>query len=186
MDVLKIPKSRRWILNHPLLQDDINMMWEPNVVAAQVEPYVTDYGIDTILTFDDYGISSHPNHISIVRGIKHMLETKLFAKPPKVYSLTTVSLVKKYTGVFGGVFTRFDLWRRIIVQGLPIVKWFTSEDTTPVFVAGAEQYITGLSAMKQHWSQMVWFRWLNVFFSRYMWVNEWKEVDIFQAATARI
>ena len=24
------------------------MMWEPNVVAAQVEPYVTDYGIDTV------------------------------------------------------------------------------------------------------------------------------------------
>lgn len=23
-------------------------MWEPNVVAAQVEPYVTDYGIDTV------------------------------------------------------------------------------------------------------------------------------------------
>ena len=24
------------------------MMWEPNVVATQVEPYVTDYGIDTV------------------------------------------------------------------------------------------------------------------------------------------
>lgn len=115
-----------------------------------------------------------------------MLETKLFAKPPKVYSLTTVSLVKKYTGVFGGVFTRFNLWRKIFVQELPIVNWFASGDTAPVFVASAEQYITGLSAMKQHWSQMVWFRWLNVFFSRYMWVNEWKEVDIFQAAKARI
>lgn len=30
------------------LQDDIKMTWEPNVVAAQVEPYVTDYGIDTV------------------------------------------------------------------------------------------------------------------------------------------
>ena len=30
------------------LQDDIGVMWEPNVVAAQVEPYVTDYGIDTV------------------------------------------------------------------------------------------------------------------------------------------
>lgn len=31
-----------------LLQDDITMMWEPSVVATQVEPYVTDYGIDTV------------------------------------------------------------------------------------------------------------------------------------------
>jgi len=35
-------------LLHRHLQDDIKMMWEPNVVAAQVEPYVTDYGIDTV------------------------------------------------------------------------------------------------------------------------------------------
>lgn len=23
-------------------------MWEPNAIATQVEPYVTDYGIDTV------------------------------------------------------------------------------------------------------------------------------------------
>jgi len=187
MDVLKIPENRRWILNHPHLQDDIRVMWEPNVVAAQVEPYVTDYGIDTILTFDDYGVSSHPNHISIIRGIRHMLETNLFAKPPKVYGLTTASLLPKYTGVFGGVFARFVLWLKILIKGLPIVNLFTRNwETTPIFISGAEQYIRGLSAMKQHWSQMVWFRWLNVFFSRYMWVNEWEEVRIVQAAKASI
>jgi len=116
-----------------------------------------------------------------------MLETNLFAKPPRVYTLTTVSLLPKYMGVFGGLFARFALWFKIIVNGFPIVNLFTSDwETTPIFISGAEQYIKGLSAMKQHWSQMVWFRWLNVFFSRYMWVNEWKLVDIAQAAKARI
>jgi hypothetical protein len=197
------------------------MMWEPNVIATQVEPYVADYGIDTvscidkgtpqflpllhqltlacirngnltltvlqILTFDGHGVSSHPNHISIIRGIKHMLETKLFAKQPKVYSLTTVSLLQKYTGVFGGVFARFELWLTIIVKGFPGINLFTSDgETTPTFISGAEQYIRALSAMRQHRSQMVWFRWLNVFFSRYMWVNEWEEVDVVQAMKARI
>ena len=28
------------------------MMWEPNVIAAQVEPYVTDYGIDTVSSYE--------------------------------------------------------------------------------------------------------------------------------------
>ena len=111
-----------------------------------------------------------------------MLETKLFVKPPRVYSLSTVPLVQKYTGVFGGVLTRFGLWLKILIKGLPFVKL----EATPVFISGAEQYIKGLSAMKQHWSQMVWFRWLNVLFSRYMWVNEWREVVIFQAAKVRI
>lgn len=116
-----------------------------------------------------------------------MLETNTFAKQPKVYSLITASLLPKYTGVFGGVFARFALWLKILVKGLPIVNLFTSGwGVTPVFISGAEQYIRGLSAMKQHWSQMVWFRWLNVFFSRYMWVNEWEEVVIAQAAKARI
>jgi N-acetylglucosaminylphosphatidylinositol deacetylase len=116
-----------------------------------------------------------------------MLETKLFAKPPTVYSLTTVSLPQKYTGVFGGVFARFNLWLKIVLNGFPIVNLFTSKlESSPIFISSAEQYIRGLSAMKQHRSQMVWFRWLNVLFSRYMWVNEWKEVGIFQAAKARI
>ena len=116
-----------------------------------------------------------------------MLETNLFARPPKVYSLVTTSLLPKYTGVFGGLFARFALWLKIIVKGLPVVNLFTSDwEPTPIFVSGAEQYIRGLSAMKQHWSQMVWFRWLNVLFSRYMWVNEWQEVDIVQTAKARI
>lgn len=116
-----------------------------------------------------------------------MLETNTFAKSPKVYSLTTVSLLPKYTGVFGGVFARFSVWLGIIFKGLPIVNLFTKGwEPTPIFISSAEQYIRGLSAMKQHWTQMVWFRWLNVFFSRYMWVNEWKEVDIVQATKARI
>jgi len=116
-----------------------------------------------------------------------MLETNLFARPPKVYSLATVSLLPKYTGVFGGIFARFYLWLKIIVKGLPVVNLFTRDgEPMSIFISGADQYLRGLSAMKQHWSQMVWFRWLNVLFSRYMWVNEWQEVGIVQAAKARI
>lgn len=116
-----------------------------------------------------------------------MLETNVFARPPKVYSLVSVSLLPKYTGVFGGLFARFFLWLKIIVKGFPVVNLFTKGwEPMPIFISGAEQYIRGLCAMKQHWSQMVWFRWLNVFSSRYMWVNEWQEVDIVQVAKARI
>ena len=116
-----------------------------------------------------------------------MLETNLFTKTPKVYSLSTVSLLPKYTGVFGGVFARFALWLKILVKGFPVVRLFTSDwGTTPVFISGAHQYISGLSAMKHHRSQMVWFRWLNVFFSRYMWVNEWKEVVVARTTKARM
>ena len=44
------------------------------------------------------------------------------------------------------------------------------------FVATWERYFTTLRAMRQHESQLVWFRYLYVSFSRYMWTNEWEEI----------
>jgi N-acetylglucosaminylphosphatidylinositol deacetylase len=49
---------------------------------------------------------------------------------------------------------------------------------TPVFVSGAKAYTTAFKAMLAHKSQLVWFRWLHLLFSRYMWVNEWTEVEV--------
>jgi len=49
---------------------------------------------------------------------------------------------------------------------------------TPVFVSGLWEYWTALQAMRAHGSQLEWFRWLYVVFSRYMWVNEWVEVEV--------
>jgi len=73
-----------------------------------------------------------------------MLETKLFAKPPKVYSLSTVPLFQKYTGVFGGVFARFSWGLKTVLKGLPFVNLFMSDlAAAPVFISGAEQYIRG-------------------------------------------
>jgi N-acetylglucosaminylphosphatidylinositol deacetylase len=46
----------------------------------------------------------------------------------------------------------------------------------PVFVAGTRAYLHAVRAMREHRSQLVWFRWLYVLFSRYMWVNEWVEI----------
>ena len=50
--------------------------------------------------------------------------------------------------------------------------------SVPVFVSGAREYLTALKSMYEHRSQLVWFRWLYVVASRYMWVNEWLEVRI--------
>lgn len=46
----------------------------------------------------------------------------------------------------------------------------------PVFVAGGSDYARTAKAIMQHESQLVWFRWLYMAFSRYMWVNEWVEI----------
>lgn len=48
----------------------------------------------------------------------------------------------------------------------------------PVFISGIQEYLTALKSMRQHQSQLVWFRYLYVVASRYMWVNEWLEVKV--------
>jgi N-acetylglucosaminylphosphatidylinositol deacetylase len=49
-------------------------------------------------------------------------------------------------------------------------------DRLPLFVAGTREYLLAIQAMRQHASQLVWFRWLYVSFSQYMWVNQWMEI----------
>ena len=53
-----------------------------------------------------------------------------------------------------------------------------SAPVIPAFISGWAEYKTAVRAMLRHKSQMVWFRWLYVAFSRYMWVNEWFEVAV--------
>jgi len=41
------------------------------------------------------------------------------------------------------------------------------------FVSSFRGYAIAFNAMQEHSSQLVWFRWLYILFSRYMWMNEW-------------
>ncbi|KAH9836312.1 LmbE-like protein [Rhodofomes roseus] len=178
LDVLGVPPSRRWVEDRSDLQDNFTAQWDHDTIADVVRPYVLENRITTILTFDKYGISGHPNHVSLPHGAARMLSTfplhsdigspessataSTLARP-RLFTLVSVPLAHKYTGP----------WAALLLKAS-----FTVSDvrTGPAFVAGVNEYATALRAMMQHRSQLVWFRWLYVAFSRYMWVNEWVEV----------
>ncbi|KAK1235297.1 N-acetylglucosaminyl-phosphatidylinositol de-N-acetylase [Marasmius sp. AFHP31] len=163
LDVLGVEPSRRLILDHPDLQDNITVSWDVNVLSNIVKSFVLDNSIDTILTFDEGGISGHPNHKSLPEAMKVMLAMFEDSQSrPKLFSLITVSLPSKYISILAPVLAKL----RLRVLDTPQIT----------FVAGINEYRLALRAMRQHWSQLVWFRWLNVMFSRYMWVNEWIEI----------
>ncbi|TFY67987.1 hypothetical protein EVJ58_g1281 [Rhodofomes roseus] len=202
------------------LQDNFTAQWDHDTIADVVRPYVLENRITTILTFDKYGISGHPNHVSLPHGAARMLSTfplhsdigspessataSTLARP-RLFTLVSVPLAHKYTGPWAALllkasFTVSDVLRtlraRLIPAEAPISfarssgaeetqssagKGSSAVDsmevrTGPAFVAGVNEYATALRAMMQHRSQLVWFRWLYVAFSRYMWVNEWVEV----------
>ncbi|EKM57507.1 uncharacterized protein PHACADRAFT_45927, partial [Phanerochaete carnosa HHB-10118-sp] len=176
LSVLGIPETRRWLVDHPELPDNITRSWDADVIADTIKPYVLANNITTILTFDRDGISSHPNHGSLPAGAARLVASLSTASPtrppPRLFSLITVQLVHKYIGPLSAVLAKYDL----IFASLLRRYGMDSPRRMPVFISGIEGYKTALRAMMQHRSQLVWFRWLYVSFSRYLWVNEWVQV----------
>lgn len=93
-------------------------------------------------------------------------------RAPRAFSLITVPLLHKYIGPLAVAIAKFDIAFAALLRRYGAAP----PGRVPVFVAGVADYRTALNAMMQHRSQLVWFRWLYVSFSRYMWVNEWAEV----------
>ncbi|OQR82505.1 hypothetical protein ACHHYP_15916 [Achlya hypogyna] len=134
------------VLEDPRFQDGMKSIWTEADVASTTLAHVEKHGIDTIFTFDDYGISGHPNHISVHRGVKHALAQSL----PRLqaWCLESVSIWHKYLGALDAVFT-------------------VPSQTAVVAIAPWVNH----AAMAQHVSQFVWFRRLFVIFSRYTFLN---------------
>ncbi|CCL99213.1 uncharacterized protein FIBRA_01228 [Fibroporia radiculosa] len=200
LDVLGVEAGRRWIEDRPDLQDNFTARWDADIIADVLKPYVLQGKITTILTFDHLGISAHPNHMSLAQGAGHLIAslsaTNTSAAVPRLFTLVSAPLLRKYTGPLAAIIAKargflFDTWGRInnfphsgadsgTVQP-PQIGSAADARTTSVFVSSVTEYTRALRAMTEHRSQLVWFRWLYVAFSRYMWVNEWVEVV---AATA--
>jgi len=165
--VLGVPSERVFIVDHPQLRDNFTSSWAPDDVAYVVRPYLARTGATAILTFDDYGISGHPNHISLPSGISKMAQS-MPSPRPRIFNLVSISIAYKYRGVLDAISSRIKSW------ACGIIPTFTCGQT---FASDIRGYWLAVQAMLQHKSQLVWFRWLYVAFSRYMWVNDWVEVS---------
>ncbi|KAL2129198.1 hypothetical protein VTI74DRAFT_8099 [Chaetomium olivicolor] len=130
--------------------------------------------IDVLITFDDRGVSAHPNHISLYHGAKAFVAALVAGKPGwkvpvDLYTLTTVPVVRKYMGVLDVLAT--------------LTSWAVGADKTDKKHPGGLVFLNGLaghggittawSAMiSAHKSQMVWFRYGWITLSRYMYMND--------------
>ncbi|KAI5856781.1 LmbE-like protein [Durotheca rogersii] len=132
--------------------------------------------IDILITFDESGVSSHPNHISLYHGARGFLKALVHGKPGwsspvDLYTLSSVGLLRKYT-------TFLDVFPTILSVAFEGSK--KSERGNPgalvsmsALVGARESYGTARTAMTQaHKSQMVWFRWGWITMSRYMLIND--------------
>ncbi|KAJ5066687.1 n-acetylglucosaminyl-phosphatidylinositol de-n-acetylase [Anaeramoeba ignava] len=157
--IFNIPKNKIHIYDHPQIQD--GYPFNESLIAEIIENEIDSLDINFIITFDENGISNHKNHISIFNSIQKVLEhrnnNKIPGKSLLVLKLKTVSVFRKYLS-----FLDFFL------DQLKCLFFNNKNHFSITFFSLPFQSI---QAMLQHKSQLVWFRYLYVIFSRYMFLN---------------
>jgi len=129
--------------------------------------------IDVLITFDAHGVSGHVNHVSLYHGARAFVAALVRGKPGwqapvDLYTLSSVALPRKYTGIL-------DVVATLVAWALRTPMRNKAHPGGLVFLSGigAGGVGTAWSAMTAaHKSQMVWFRYGWITLSRYMYMND--------------
>ena len=136
-----------FIIEDVELKDGPKNIWKPDVILKHLRSLPNSRGYSAIITFDDSGVSGHPNHCAISKAMKHQNDFK-------VQRLKSLPLWLKYLGPIGGFISKFIYSEYAVFE-----------------ISLREAYEYGYKAMLQHESQLLWFRRLYIIFSVYMTVN---------------
>lgn len=69
--------SHLYQINNENLQDGPNNTWEVGLIAEIIANYLKKHNYGTLITFDEGGISSHPNHIAAYYGVRYVFHAYL-------------------------------------------------------------------------------------------------------------
>jgi len=70
-----IPARNVHIFDSPVMQDGMDKHWPTQDIADLLGDVVERYLIDEIITFDQWGVSRHPNHCDTYKGVELFLKT---------------------------------------------------------------------------------------------------------------
>ncbi|XP_032527580.2 N-acetylglucosaminyl-phosphatidylinositol de-N-acetylase [Danaus plexippus] len=155
---LGVPDSNICLIMDTRLPDNPKAQWPVPVVARLIQHKLEALDIDTLVTFDRGGVSSHPNHSAAFYAVAYMFVEKNMPSKCTFYTLDSVNILRKYLGFL-------DLPLSFVLSSKRyFLRWTESRRVT--------------RAMKLHKSQMVWFRYLYVMFSRYMVINTLRKINL--------
>jgi N-acetylglucosaminylphosphatidylinositol deacetylase len=141
--------------------DGFDQEWEPARIMEAIRAYVQEHHIDVIITFDDHGVSGHPNHRAVHQGLLRFLER---GDQPEclraALTLHSCRLWRKYLGVL-----------TYPMDWLLLNHNHQDEQWAWAVPCPLTDYWIMWRAMQQHASQFVWFRRLYLLSSRYLFVN---------------
>lgn len=159
------PNSRRYLL------DGMDTVWDPTYIAQRITEHIGESDVDAvrvaytdqILTFDARGVSQHSNHIATYHGARRA--QSLLVQQPDLLILHSRSVWTKFGGML-----------------VAVMDTLTSRDDLRTLVT-PYRYLRALAAMREHASQLVWFRYLYVMCSTYMHTNA---VSYYPARSVRV
>ncbi|KAE8230306.1 hypothetical protein CF326_g4695 [Tilletia indica] len=197
---LGVPSSQVTLIDDPVLPDGMQTAWNPAYVATKTAAAIFDHQIDTVLTFDASGVSSHPNHVSLhtsmwgylTRSLGREAQNRMGgdgtqqAQPPldpTIYALRTPPLATKYLGLPGSLSSHYHsrAVRRKSIEASSTAESKLTVQQRPnqlIFLSSPVQYARTLLAMRAHASQLVWFRYLYVLFSVLMFGGQLDRVEV--------
>eukprot|EP00978_Attheya_sp_CCMP212_P000389 scaffold788_cov56-Attheya_sp.AAC.2 len=199
-------------LDRQEMKDGPNAVWDTTVVADAILDHIGDLvfkqrrtqsvshasdGDDdsttgykiAIVTFDARGVSGHPNHLDVHRGVRHLLEKGSRHRKNGVdigiqgWELLTISNpLLKYCPLLEWVAMTIAYmvamvlgwFDRDIPSSVPQDSNETSKGVSLDFLMFRPNLVW--NAMAAHRSQFVWYRRLSVLFSRYTYANRLREI----------
>ncbi|SNX81616.1 related to N-acetylglucosaminyl-phosphatidylinositol de-N-acetylase [Melanopsichium pennsylvanicum] len=167
---LGVPATRVKYLDDAKLEDSMDSLWPINYISKVVAKHIDSLStpVEALVTFDKGGVSGHVNHMATYNGTRDLA----VARNLPLYVLPSLEIWEKYNSV------PFAVWETITYSGHPPVavkeegKAMEFKPAQDIHIlASPQQYVRGVQAMLKHQTQLEWFRWLYLVFSRYMFSN---------------
>ncbi|XP_003738911.1 N-acetylglucosaminyl-phosphatidylinositol de-N-acetylase-like [Galendromus occidentalis] len=153
---LGLPQEFLHLIDSPHFRDDPKASWEPEEILRIIVKYCGEHEIDAVVSFDSHGVSGHRNHTSIFHALATLSRNPSFR--PCIYTLESVSILRKYFLLFDTLCTM--LWEPEYVYSL-----------------GSDLNSRPQQAMLRHRSQLLWFRHLYMWTSKYMTINTLRKIS---------
>ncbi|KAJ4807911.1 N-acetylglucosaminyl-phosphatidylinositol de-N-acetylase [Rhynchospora pubera] len=153
--IFEIPREQIQILDHQNFQDGFHNKWEHNLLGQLINDSIAIWNIDTVITFDKYGVSGHPNHRDVHHAVRNLMHENL-PREIEAWELISMSIFRKYSGPA-------SVW--------PSLLCLSSYQKRDMLLLLNSNPYKSYHAMEKHKSQWVWFRKLFVVFSSYTYMN---------------
>lgn len=192
--ILGISKEDVTVLD---FKDGMNETWDSNDIKSALGDIIglSHSGPVALVTFDENGVSNHPNHISLYHGTLNFSEhttrarSKIYpvslvtlASTNKLYVLKSLNFWEKYSFTFLTNLELFvDQLSKLIFSNLLVnvnISFFSQNLNPSIkFYSDLNMLSVSYAAMSYgHFSQMVWFRYGWLILSRYLTFNQLNEI----------